>query len=254
MPRKNEVMHALAGTHGFTAVAYEQDCHKGYDSSYHTQHEYGWENAKPTHLVIDFTAWGDYSGDSCNRSNQRSLLRDFPRSVTMITGGFGYSALVVSLRSVNEGLFDALSGLADYPLYDEEDHSALEMECADEAWEQFAKSDLRRDLENRAAGRDTRRAWERERKPMIPSPFTGVPEFLTEYLNDQDDANGLDRLREWFYESLQDMSGYPYLETADSIVFPDWDDMVLFVEDKIIADLLEDYRDTEIPGQQALTV
>lgn len=110
--------------------------------------------------------YGDYVGSCVERSNHRSLLRDFPDVFVEISYGYGGYALAIPLFVPAEGvaraygplngepgsgwtynldtphyaldraedLADILDHLAyDYPLYDEEDHSELERELAEQA-------------------------------------------------------------------------------------------------------------------------
>jgi hypothetical protein len=126
----------------------------------------------PSHTSADFigvpvTLWGDYCGSDLGRSNSRSLVRDYPD-------------LFVTVHD-------------EYPLYDEDDHSALELELADEAWDAWVRFDLGRSLSD--AGVDV-------------------------------DAISDDELRERFYAFVSDTPQPYYCESADSVVFPYWDDVV----------------------------
>lgn len=85
--------------------------------------------------------------DSYTRSNVRSFLRDFgkvPGVHATTDDGVAIRASVDDLRIV-----DAISGLQDYPLYDESDHNELEMDLRLDAIETWAASDLRRAIRKR---------------------------------------------------------------------------------------------------------
>jgi hypothetical protein len=138
-------------------------------------HPYGdWEDATletATHVILGLTVWSDYSGSTVERSNERALLADYPQTFIRLYGGHGTSGLMLPVdrpadwfsddedsgRERWQGLLSDLAALADYPLYNEDDHSALETELAEEAWSAYLRSDLARDRE----GRSQRRHLER---------------------------------------------------------------------------------------------
>lgn len=102
-----------------------------------------------THVEVPMTAWGDYHGSTLQRANFEALVEDFPDTFVVVTSGYGGHALALPLGvEIPEHLFDALVGIAnEYPLYDDESHSMLEMRLQDEAWESDGAADFRRELE-----------------------------------------------------------------------------------------------------------
>lgn len=101
-----------------------------------------------THYEVPVTVWGDYVGSTVQRSNWRSLMRDYPDTFCDIYGGYFSHYLAIPKDDVTEDLMDIFEKLEEfYPLYDEEDHSALEYELAEEAWDQWLKADVLRDLD-----------------------------------------------------------------------------------------------------------
>lgn len=100
--------------------------------------------------VIILTEHGDYAGDSVHKSNYRVLWERFPDHLVQIYGSHGYQALAydATLGPVpgNEELCEALEGLQDCPLIDEEDEGELEMELESEAWEDHGRSAFRKAL------------------------------------------------------------------------------------------------------------
>lgn len=103
----------------------------------------------PTHVDIAYTVWGDYCGSTAERSNHRSLLRDWPDVFVDTYGGFGSSGLALPLdATIGECVLDALAGLLDYPLYDEEDHSELESDLESEDWKSWGRRDWVGDVED----------------------------------------------------------------------------------------------------------
>lgn len=99
----------------------------------------------------------DYSGNDWYESNQRSLARDFPELLEDYTFKNGVDAYGLCInarkfgnpgnRKAAESLASTLAGLChEYPIYDEEDHSALIEERARKAWEIWIEWDLRREI------------------------------------------------------------------------------------------------------------
>jgi hypothetical protein len=161
------------------------------------------ENA--THVVLGLTVWSDYSGSTVERSNERSLLEDYPQTFIRLYGGYGTSGLMLPVdRPADwfaddedggidrwQGLLEDLAKLADYPLYSEEDLSALETEIADEAWADYLRSDVLADLAK-----------------------AGVPD---EALQDEG------KIRTRFYEITYSQDYGPEAESAVSVHFPFYD-------------------------------
>jgi hypothetical protein len=109
----------------------------------------------PRYVEIPGTAWGDYTGSDYDRSNARSILRDWPEHVVRVTGHHGFEALVLPMGAdVPAELFDAILRLGDYPLYDEDDHSALCTELEQEDWTSWGRSDWRREIRKAAHADD----------------------------------------------------------------------------------------------------
>lgn len=157
-----------------------------------------------THYEVPCTIWGDYCGDSCQRSNYRSLLRDYPDTFVEVLGGYHSQYLAIPKDALTDDLDEIFTGLVEqYPLYDEEDHSMLEMDEAWDQWNQWARDDVIRSLQ-----RDY-----------------GI-------YNDDIDS---DSLRERFFEFMSNGSEYPYLEDAVTIVYPGMDDFVKMIANEMEA-------------------
>ena len=92
--------------------------------------------------VIGCLWWGDYTGDDVARSNHRSLRRDFPDEFIGLFDAIGTAGLALPPGCRNDKLVTALLGLRDYPLYDDDDNSALIIELADEAWDGWLRLDV----------------------------------------------------------------------------------------------------------------
>ncbi len=166
------------------------------------------DTTETTHALINYTLWSDYSGSTVERSNERSLREDYPGTFVKLYGGYGTSGLMLPVDRPTawfaddddgglerwQSLLEDLAHLEDYPLYSDDDHSALETEIADEAWDAYARADLLRDLAS-----------------------AGVPDDAL-----ADDAT----LRARFYALTYSQNYGPECETADSCYFPFWDTTV----------------------------
>lgn len=207
-----------------------------------------------THVLLDYTGYSDYSGGGVDRSNNRSLLRDYPEAFTQANGGHGTQELMLSVdyyapkdpeshdsRANRTGyLLDAIEHLADYPLYDDEDHSALEMEEADEAWDAFLKWDVPRELRDASPSAETMDDAIEALDELAEKHGAKYPQTTCKCghvsRNWDDMITHLDRfqsLRDLFYESLRDQNESPYLESATSIVFPCMAESVTWINDRI---------------------
>jgi hypothetical protein len=218
-----------------------------------------WEDSSPqqaTHVLINYTGWSDYSGSTVERSNYRSLLRDYPDTFTDVYGGHSTSELMLSVRwtAPDDGrasLLDDLRALADYPLYDEEDHSMLEMELADEAWDAYLDYDVRSDLvgacESPDAMEDMLETIEvlatKHDAGNYPNTTCKCGESFRNWDAILAHTGKFYSLRDRFYGSLRDMNSDPYSEDAvGSVVFPHFDEQIT-----IIAEQLWEDRCRELP-------
>ena len=107
------------------------------------------------YVEIPGTAWGDYVGSTWYRSNARSIRRDWSDHVVQVTGCFGFEVMLLPLSvDIPVELFDAITGLGDYPVYDEGDLSELETELESEDWQSWGRSDWAREIRKLAQGVD----------------------------------------------------------------------------------------------------
>jgi hypothetical protein len=200
-----------------------------------------WEDSSPqeaTHVLINYTCWSDYSGSTVERSNHRSLLRDYTDTFTDVYGAHGTSGLMLSVRwTAPEGgsdLMEQIAALADYCLYDEEDHSALEMELADEAWDAYLDFDVPRALadtcESPEAMEDMLEAIEvlatKHDTGNYPNTTCKCGESFRNWDAILTHTTPYCSLRDRFYASLSEMNDAPYAESATDIVFPSFDKQI----------------------------
>lgn len=151
----------------------------------------------PDFYEFPVTFWGDYCGSSVDRSNYRSLLEEYPHAFLTMSSGYNGNALLIRADYAGddaEDLFNIGEKLRDdYPLYSEEDHSLLEFELAEEAWDAYMSMDLTHDLMRRGIN--------------------------TDRISDDD-------IRKRFYADTfcGEYGEYPYYEGAYSVVFPNYKD------------------------------
>jgi hypothetical protein len=187
----------------------------GKDASWYYGDWTNCDKAEATHAVM--FGCSDYYGSSYDKSNIICLIRDFPRSTALVNGGHGTMAVMVKANTRSLPLLEAIGGIInEYPVYDEMHHSEMEMLATDDAWEQFLEADTKRDLENYFQNN-----------------------YSTNYL---DSIMDMIPLHDWYYDSIGEMSDYPYFESTDSIVFPCHNDSVEYLAGKIIEWIREDYK------------
>ena len=85
---------------------------------------------------------GGYSPSAVYRSNARVFRDEFSRELEKADGDGPDVALDV--RYLTAEMLETLEGLESYPLISDDDHSQLELQDQQEAWENWAASDWRR--------------------------------------------------------------------------------------------------------------
>jgi hypothetical protein len=222
--------------HDTRYVMHEEDAPEHGESC--TPNDYGKgyaESEQVTLLEIPYTSWGDYVGTAADRSNHRVLLDCYGEHLVYLTFGFGGHSLAVRLdREIPESLVDLVDGLMDYPIVDEADWSALEMELESEDWADWGRRDVIRDVEVRIevlSGED----------PRIPEGYEIDPDTV--------DAVALDRMQ---FGSLQWEA-----ETATGGYFRGMDDLVEYLVEQIVSEHHEEWDEYArslmvVPGQLSL--
>lgn len=103
--------------------------------------------------IIPNTNGRDVFGGSStyDMSNHRAMLRDFPdgKGGLIVLKRNNVDALAIRLDKVSRELLDICESLLDYPVYDESDHSELEMELESENWDLYGRHDFKGELESR---------------------------------------------------------------------------------------------------------
>lgn len=130
-------------------------CEKGYFCEGNWPCRYGdWRTTSVgPWLVPDYTCGSDYSGGTVKASNFRVFEREFEAGADSwwcaVTGRHGTFAVVLDMTKAPRAALEFFAALEDYPCADESDLSELEAEREDEAWENWARSDFRREIEKR---------------------------------------------------------------------------------------------------------
>jgi hypothetical protein len=100
--------------------------------------------------LSDHCLSGDYCGAPHTASNARVLLEKFSGpELRCCSGDYGAQSVAIDPRYLSEELLESLQSLENYPVLDEDDWSALELELRNEAWEDWAQRDFTRALEKR---------------------------------------------------------------------------------------------------------
>ena len=104
-------------------------------------------NGRPLYMLPGLLTGSDYSNTNLvHVANFNSFLKTFRRvnGVVELYGGYGTFAVAVrkDVYEENEDVRQTLDALEEYPLLDEEEHSKLEVEAQDEAWDDFARRDF----------------------------------------------------------------------------------------------------------------
>jgi hypothetical protein len=176
---------------------------------------------RATHVIVRDTRYSDYGGSDYDASNYRSLLRDFPSTFVDVYGDYGTSALALPVRTVwadddcdSDGtpyVLEVIAALADYPVYDESDHSAYVHELVAAAWDDYMGVGVTRDL--------------RDVYAIDDDVIDAIPDAW---------------MRSVWYAlldaELRDGNGdYPYCESATSVVIPCADDVTAALAEVIRA-------------------
>lgn len=94
------------------------------------------DHETPELYAVRDTGWSDYSGSVYTRSNHRVLPTLTDEPLVEVHGDYAYSGWALeSDKEYPTHLLEAIAGLVDYPVLDEDDHARLESELVGEAVE-----------------------------------------------------------------------------------------------------------------------
>jgi hypothetical protein len=101
--------------------------------------------------LSDHALSGNYCGAPHTASNCRVLLEEFGGSPQCreTYGSYGSRSIAIDPRYLSDELLESLQSLENYPVLDEDDCGALELELQAEAWESWAERDFQHALESR---------------------------------------------------------------------------------------------------------
>lgn len=167
-----------------------------------------------TYLDDDFSWPGNYAPPSIYRSNAR-VFRDEHRAALEAGADGDGPGLSLDVRYVTDDMLEALQSLESYPLLSEDDHSELELELQNEAWDDWA-------------ARDWAEAVSKALQQYAPADAD--PYWAEERLEDV----SADKLRELFYACADSSNTYWQEEQGDQ-----WIDL-----DRVAAAIdIDDLRD-----------
>lgn len=149
--------HGVAGTVYYVDEDEELDELTGFHASSLKRALKGGEPHDRHVFIADYLLTGDYTGAAdIARANIRAIENmleeeevDLEGHAFEITGPHGMEAMAFRLDSTHPVVLDVLSRLDSYPLLDEQEHSELERELQEEAWENWARSDFVQGIEKR---------------------------------------------------------------------------------------------------------
>lgn len=98
-------------------------------------------------LNADCSWPGGYDAPSIYRSNNRVFSDEFRKELSLADGD--YDGLSLDVRFITLEMIETIESLEDYPLISDDDHSELELELQEEAWELWVASDWRRIVETK---------------------------------------------------------------------------------------------------------
>ena len=99
-----------------------------------------------TYLNDDCSWPGGYDAPSTYRSNARVFRDEFSKELAAGADGDA-DGLSLDIRYVTDEILETLAALESYPLISEDDHSSLQFDLQEEAWENWAQSDWRNAVE-----------------------------------------------------------------------------------------------------------
>ena len=113
------------------------------------------------YFYVPCASGSDYSGSTCERSNYLCFIESYGAEdwVFSAYGGYdtyaacvGLTGLLTCADDTADAILDALEGLEDYPVLDEEALSQLESDLSDESWNNCYARDFERAIEKKFEG------------------------------------------------------------------------------------------------------
>lgn len=115
--------------------------------------------SEPDDGAVPYVGFGDVAAGTDQydqastdvRSNYRSIRRDFPEFPWVDVSYMNRDDLGAFVDDLDTDMVERMCGLkVDYPLYDEGDHSALELEEIEDSWDSWLRREIRSHLSDEA--------------------------------------------------------------------------------------------------------
>lgn len=112
-------------------------------------------------LMPLYTSGSDYSNSSLVEVSNFEVLKEAAEAATVegepafyvtFYGGYGTFGIAFHVERTPEDIREMLAGLDNYPLLDEQHHSQLETDKSNEAWNDWGRSDYRKELNKKFHG------------------------------------------------------------------------------------------------------
>jgi hypothetical protein len=231
----------LAGCRGAWILDLRGSDNRGYDLHHVPGYAYGVGNLTPAEALEhcaanrwrdcrllfsaetlnDDCSWpGGYDAPSHYRSNARVFREEFAEALELADGDADGTAL--DLRYVTPEMIETIESLESYPVLDEDDHSQLELDCQQEAWESWTASDWRDAIRDKLAefapeSADFPEYWADDKLDAIPADklepqllelFRACAEMANEYW--QEESGG-----SWWIDLKKVAAGVDRLDLVD---------------------------------------
>lgn len=161
-PRETKRHHFAINPRGTTGIPahlkelrVEEPEFNGQDVGYSTYNFGKARSGEPQWYEVGYATGSDYSGGTVELSNYRVLKEMLeehhpedqkPVCWVIASGGYSTFSIAVLWDELDDEIKEALAGLEDYPLLDEEAHSELEMKLQDEAWEENYREEFKKEV------------------------------------------------------------------------------------------------------------
>lgn len=98
-------------------------------------------------LIIPETTWGPHIGHDTQRANWQWIKNNYAAVTVDLTDGYGaHQAAIPLMQPIPLQLIEKIRGLSDYPLFDDDAHGEVESVMQDDAWDEHARKEFRRDV------------------------------------------------------------------------------------------------------------
>ncbi len=192
--------------------------------------EQHWRNCRllfsPARLDADCRWPGGYDAPSHYRSNARVFRAEFATELERADGDADGTSL--DLRFLTDEMLETIESLESYPVLDDGDHSALELDCQAEAWQSWAASEWRAAVVSaldQHAPEDSEIDWAEVKLEAVEDLdsrllelFNACAEAANEYWSEESDGGFWIRVssvaKALDLNDLRDLTGLPLLDPS----------------------------------------